>query len=203
MRYLAGLVLLSAVALTLPGCASDVPESGHEAASAETSNWDQFHAEYPDVPKPETTVIRTVDHEERAAVIADCLHEAGFPDVHAEPDGGLSWQTTQAEQFALAKYVCFEQYPLDPKYDVQVSDEQLGELYDYLTLVQVPCLEDLGFEIPEAPSKTRFIETYFDSPEWLPYAQVVSPDAPADAYERAIELCPQNPPPGSEYDLLS
>ncbi len=200
MRCLGGLALLSTVTLTLLGCAADVP--AEEAASDDPSQWDLFHAEYPDVPKPETTVVRTVEHDEWAAAMADCLREAGFPDVRAEPDGGLSWETSQADQFALAKYICSEQYPLDPQYDVQVTDEQLGKLYDYLTLVQVPCLEAQGFEIPEAPSKTRFIETYFDSPEWLPYAQVVGPEVAEEAYERAVELCPQNPPPGSEYDLL-
>jgi len=201
MRYFGSLVLLSVAAVTLLGCTSDVPDES--TVSGDQSQWEQFHAEYPDVPKPEITVVRTVEHGERSAVIAECLHEAGFPDVRAEPDGGLSWETAQAEQFALAHYICSEQYPLDPKYNVQATDEQLGELYDYLTLVQVPCLEALGFEIPEAPSKTRFVETYFDSPEWLPYVQVIGPEVPADDYDRAIEQCPQTPPPGSEYDLLS
>jgi hypothetical protein len=201
MRYIAAFVATIAAAFTLVGCAPEV--SGESVASDDTSYWDEFHAQYPDVPKPETTVVRTVDRDEWDQVIAECLHEAGFPDVQADPEGGLSWQTSQAEAFALAMYVCQAQFPLDPKYDVQVTDEQLGKLYDYLTLVQVPCLEALGFDIPEAPSKARFVETYFDAPEWLPYTAVTSPEAPAEAAERAIELCPQNPPPGSEYDLLS
>lgn len=201
MRHLASLALLSAVALTLVGCTPGLP--AEEIVSNDTNHWNEFHAEYPDVPKPETTVIRTVELDEWAAVVADCLHEAGFPDVQAEADGGLSWETSQADAFALAKYICSEQYPLDPKYSVQVTDEQLGELYDYLTIVQVPCLEALGFDIPDAPSRTRFVETYPDEAEWLPYGQVVLPSVPGELYERAVESCPQTPPSGSEYDLYS
>lgn len=69
------------------------------------------HSQYPDVPKPDTTVVRMMCYDERDSVIADCLHEAGFS---SRP----------------------------------VADEQLGKLYDYLTIVQFPCLESLGFTVP-------------------------------------------------------
>jgi len=201
MRKDAPIAVLLLAVLAVSGCAESPSEVGPVGG---TSDWEQFHAEFPDVPKPETTVVRTVDPAEWASVIANCMHEAGFPDVVAEEDGSLSWEglTEQAEQLGLAKYICLAQYPLDPKYTTKPTEEQIGKVYDYLTLVQVPCLEELGFEIPEPPSKTRFIETYLDSPEWLPYAQVAGPDVPAEAYEQAVELCPQSPPPGSEYDLF-
>ena len=193
-------VLLVAV-LALAGC-SQTPPAQHEVGGG-SSDWEQFHAEYPNAPRPDTQVIRNVDLDEWATVIADCLHDAGFPNVHADSDGGLSYETPpqQAEPFGLAKYVCMAQYPLDPKYTKPATDEQLGKLYDYLTLVQVPCLEAQGLEVPPPPSKTRFIETYYDSPEWLPFAMVSEQAEANGTLDQLDRLCPQTPPVGSEYYL--
>lgn len=192
---------LALVLLALAGCSSTTSSITAEGGAGD---WEQFHSEFPNVSKPDTSVVRTVDPEEWASVIATCMNDAGFPDVVADGDGSLSWEgpTQQAEQLGLAKYICLAQYPLDPKYTTKPTDEQIGLVYDYLTLVQVPCIEAHGIEVPEAPSRAIFIETYLDSPEWLPYALI---SAEADAQGVLSELqeqCPQSPPPGSEYDVF-
>jgi hypothetical protein len=191
------------VLLLLAGCAS--PGTAQGSGEAGTGDWEQFHSEYPDVPMPSTEVVRVVSLDEWASVMADCLHDAGFPDVTADDDGGISYSSPadQASQLALAKYVCSAQYPIDPKYTDEPTDDMVGELYEYLTKVQVPCLEEQGITVPEPPSKTIYIESYGEGDTWVPYLAI-----PAEAYgdgtfDELQELCPQGPPPGSEFDPFS
>ena len=41
-------------------------------------------------------------------------------------------------------YTCNAKYPMDPKSNVPLTDEGLGELFDYFTDELKPCLEAEG-----------------------------------------------------------
>lgn len=200
------LITFTLAAILLAGC-SQGPEvvdgASVQLAPDVQAEWDQFHGQFPEIKQPVVPLVRSVDREDWALVIAECLSEAGFPDVSADVDGGLSFSlaTGQAEAFGLAKFICVAQFPLESKYTEPLSDEKLAKLYDYLTQVQAPCLEGLGYPISTPPSKQRFIETYLVAPEWLPYGEL-----PANVYEGeeidiALESCPDQPPKGSDYYL--
>ena len=74
------------------------------------------------------------------------MHDLGWPDVRATSDGGLDRQdpNTQAGAHTLAMYTCNAKYPMDPKSNVPLTDEGLGELFDYFTDELKPCLEAEG-----------------------------------------------------------
>jgi hypothetical protein len=85
-------------------------------------------------------------------------------------------------------------FPIDPKYTTPLTDQQLGALYDYNLNTLVPCLEAEGYEVPDAPSKTTFIDTFLSDP-WYPYADAFGSGSYSQAeYYRVSELCPQWPP---------
>lgn len=194
------------VLLLLTGCTTAGPTAqlaGGELDPDVQAEWQNLHSQFPDVVQPHVEIIRRVDREVWAATIADCLREAGYPDVNADPDGGLSFETleSQAEQFALAKYVCVAQFPLETRFTAPLTEEQLGRLYDYMTLVQAPCLEAQGFDIPAPPSKQRFVETYATAPEWLPYANLPLDVLQSDRLAEIQDLCPEDPQKDSQYYL--
>jgi hypothetical protein len=190
----------------LVGCSAASPPAEHPAGELDLdvqAEWENLHREFPEVIRPEVEIVRRVERPDWGATIAECLNESGFPDVSADEDGGLSYETliSQAEQFALAKYICVAQYPLEKKYTTPLDDEQLGGLYDYLTLVQAPCLETLGYEIVAPPSKQRFVETYATAPDWLPYSQIPIDVLMSDELANIQDACPESPPEESEYYL--
>lgn len=167
------------------------------------AEWNSVHLQFPNAVQPEVEIVRRVDPGDWATAIAACLNDSGFPDVTADADGGLSYQnqSAQTERFALAKYSCVAAYPLEKKYTAPLDDEQLGNIFDYLTLVQVPCLEAQGFEISDPPSRQRFIETYVTAPEWLPYGELPIEVLQSDELATIQALCPEDPPESSEYYL--
>lgn len=199
-----------AVLLVLTGCTAAEPSADPpgEPAVAQLdpdvqAEWENLHREFPDAIQPEVEIIRRVDREDWATVIADCLNESGFPDVTADADGGVTYYTLtdQAEQFLIAKYICVAQYPLEKKFTSPLDDEQLGDLYDYLALMQAPCLESQGFDIPAPPSRQRFIETYATAPEWTPYGSLPLDVLMSDQLAGLQAACPEEPPADSEYYL--
>lgn len=200
-----GALPLSAL-LFLTGCTAAEASAGPAASELDLdvlAEWQSMHAQFPDAIQPEVEIVRRVNPDDWAMTIADCLQESGYPDVTADADGGLSFENlgTQAEQFALAKYVCVAQFPLEKRFTAKLTDEQLGGLYDYMTLVQTPCLEAQGFDIPAPPSKQRFVETYLTAPEWLPYANIPIDVLQSGGLATVQAVCPEDPPKDSEYYL--
>jgi len=198
--------------LLLTGCTAAQPSANPSAGSAAAqldldvqAEWQNVHGQFPDAIQPDVKIVRRVDRDDWATTIAQCLNESGFPDVTADADGGLTYETptSQMEPFALAKYICVAQYPLEKKFTAPLTNKQLGGLYDYMTLVQAPCLEAQGFDIPAPPSRQRFIETYATAPEWLPYANLPRDVLMGDQLAKLQALCPEDPPKDSKYYLFN
>lgn len=199
MRHVqsAGAVVLALVVAALAtGCATDLQDTDPGLQQ----EWQQLQAQYPGTQRPDVDVVRVVDKEDWAEAIVDCLLDAGFPGVAAGVDGSISWQASseRAADFALAKYVCAAQYPIDPKYTEPLTDAQIGTLYDYYVTEQVPCLEGLGVAVEPPPTRSDFIASYRAGPEWLPYLSLTEKQLVDGEVARA---CPQEPARGSEFYL--
>lgn len=197
-------VSLVVLGILLGGCAGVEPETTEGSLDADVeAEWSALHGQYPNVERPEVEIIRRISPDDWATTMAACLNDAGFPDVIAGGDQSLSFETSsaQAAPFALAKYICTAQYPLNEKFTTPLNDEQLGGLYDYLTLVQTPCLESHGFSISAPPSKQHFIETYTTTPDWIPYEQLPMSAFEDGTFAEVEVACPQDPPKDSEYYL--
>ncbi|HWK19842.1 MAG TPA: hypothetical protein VNR37_03610 [Microbacteriaceae bacterium] len=160
--------------------------------------WTQFAARFPDVERPSIERVRYIDIGEWPTVIGDCMHTEGFTQVGVNAFGdGIDFGEVPAEQeeaFELARYVCTARYPLDPKISRPLDDDQISRLYDYYVGEHIKCLEELGYTIPEPPTRQSFIETYATQP-WLPI-QFAAQQARAlgmDAMVEMMRTCPQLP----------
>jgi hypothetical protein len=152
---------------------------------------EHFLGTFPDIEVPVVARIRFIDMKDWADTLADCLTEAGFPTTAS--GGGISSTPPTGQELAwgLAAYTCSAQYPVDPRQTRPPSDAQIAYLYDYYTMIAVPCLEEVGFtDIAEPPSKQTYISTYGTPGLWSPYEQSHSTAA---QWEEAAVSCPQVP----------
>lgn len=161
--------------------------------------WNDVLVQYEDAERPPYAVVRMIDHDEWGEVIARCMNEAGFPSVKDSGDGGVlsgDLVISQGEAYAIAMYDCNARYPLDPKFNEPVTDEDLSLIYDYLVDTQMPCLEAHGYEVVEPPSRQQFIENYETDP-WIPSGPIIMAIAQTDDFTPAMKLledCPDTPP---------
>ncbi|TFD49587.1 hypothetical protein E3T55_10940 [Cryobacterium frigoriphilum] len=213
------LLLVSATLMVLSGCSIDTSEPAQSdltapTASAEPTNstplvldaasqdlldwdWEQVLRESPDAERPVIEIVRFTDSDDWASAMESCMNDLGWPD-RATADGGLDHgmiQDAQAGAHALAIYTCNAKYPMDPKYNVPLTDERLSELFDYFTDELQPCLEAEGYDVPESPSRETFIDTYAENGAWHLYENVSTgqstwnsinakcPQIPVDFYE--------------------
>lgn len=111
-------------------------------------------------------------------------------------DGGITTGNlppAQEESFNLAMFTCMAQYPLDPKYSATLTDDRLGVLYEYYVKTLTPCLEAQGYSVTPAPSKSTFIDTYYDK-TWTPYVDLNNAFVGTQAeWDRINGACPQWP----------
>lgn len=158
--------------------------------------WGTFASRYPDAERPDAQLVRYVDEQEIPQAMADCLIAAGWTNVTVRADGGVAAgpsDPAQQEAFDMSMFVCMVQYPLDPKYTVELSTERLESLYDYYVGDLKACLELEGYEVNDAPSKTTFIETFYDV-GWTPYVAINNSFAGTeDAWATLNRACPQWP----------
>lgn len=195
--------LLAAVSLAActPASRLDPDEDGESSppATLQTvsqqidADWQAFSDQYPDVQRPVVDIVRVVGLEDWATTIAACMGDQGFA-VSVSRDNGLEWESlpvAQAESFALAQFICSATYPLNPKVNVPLDDEQLARLYDYFVNELTPCLEGEGFAVGDAPSLQAFTDDYYSERSWSPYDAVVSQQSSEDDWYEVNEKCPQ------------
>jgi len=193
--------------VSLSGCIGAEPVSTSDpidltdeqlAQSILDQSWAEYSARFPDVQRPRIERVRFITGDEWPTVISDCMHSEGFGQVGLNVfEDGIDFGVVPAEQeaaFELARYVCAARFPLNPKLQRPLSDDQLFRLYDYYVGDHTACLESLGYTIPEPPTKQVFIETHLATP-WLPI-YFAAPQARArgiDAIVEMIKSCPQQP----------
>ncbi len=204
LRELLVASVLGCSLFALAGCGSAGPDFSpavlSEAEAAEMieaeieRRWEQLASQYPDAVRPQVEVVRTVDSHEWAEVVAACMNDNGF-DASASRDGGLTSGTIlagQLEPYEMQLFACKAMYPLDPKYRLPFTEEQLKYLYWYYTNELRDCLEERGYEVTEPPSEVRFLETFATAAGWSPYDGILPRSQ--DAYLDLYEACPETPP---------
>lgn len=202
-----GLRIAAALSLVvgLAGCAaSDVADSGEgigpsgdALVESEVQAWDSLQQQYPSAERPNVERVRYVSMEEWDDVIVDCLRREGYSQVTVGPTGGVSYEgiaDSQMQAFQVAQFSCSVQYPLDPKYAQPLTDEILTRLYEYSVGELAECLEELGYEVSEAPSLRTFIDSYSTDP-WSPFGDALmqANQQGADATIQLFDECPEHP----------
>lgn len=201
-RYLslltiAGACVLLSGCMTTPDTAPDTALTGVEAIVQEDLDnaWESVLSEFPDAQRPDTEVVRFVDLSEIAVTLADCLFDAGWTNVSATPDNGIDSGDVpieQAEAYAIAYFTCYAMYPLDPRYNVPLSDDQIKRLYEYFVDELAPCLESRGFAVSAPPSEQQFVESYATDGGWDLYGEVAA-NVDEDGWYEINRACPQYP----------
>ena len=204
---LAHLALVGAATLLfLSGCATssdirppDVPNISTADLEAQAAldldrARSQYLGQFPDVEVPVVQRVRFIALNGWADVMAECLRAAGF-DATSTPDGGLQAGPPVGQEipFGLAGYTCSAQYPIDPRENLPLNEDQIRYLYEYYVQVATPCLEALGFtNLPEPPSQQSYIGSYPTGPSWDIYSTVAEQADEEEWYE-ANAKCPQRP----------
>jgi len=202
-RRLTLIAIGSSMALLLAGCFAEIrlpvgPDTS-AAALATQANADReraladLHREFPDAVVPEVETIRFVALNEWPESNASCLREEGFS-AEAGFDGvATSAPPGQEEPFAIANYACALKYPINPRENIELNDDQVRYIYDYATQVMTPCLNAEGYDVPPAPSRETFIATYGQEGFWEPYGLVAQATGGKE-WENINRKCPQRPP---------
>lgn len=189
-------------ASTLAGCAAapapPAPNStgSNSAVQAVIDDaWAALQAQYPNAARPQVEVVRMVTTDEWATVMVDCLEDEGYPYATAPGDGSVVWSDVpdaQVEAFDIARFKCSAMYPRDPAHQEPLKESQLDRLYDYYSGEMTQCLTALGYDVPSAPSRETFRETYATDP-WLPFEDAYANAGSPEAAALLEDACPQIP----------
>ena len=157
--------LIASVALTcllLAGCSTTGSDSGDSA-----------------VPVDEVSEIDQ---------LAGCVREAGF-DVTVFPPDGMSVDAPPEQQSEVAAIQDECRESLGVFQFEELTDADYDTLYE-ASLENARCLTDLGYDIPPAPSRQAFQDTYESDP-WLPYSSPGLAALGPEEFAKAEEECPQ------------
>ncbi len=156
--------------------------------------WNQLLEMFPDAKRPDVEQIRVVSASEWAEVISQCVEEEGFP-ASVRADGGISFGSIpdgQAEAQNLAMYTCRVKYPVDPSYNLPLTEGEASFLYGYYRDTLVPCLSAHGYEL-EVPSESVFDDKIKTGGGlWSPYQDLAN--ISSEAFQAIDAACPQVPP---------
>lgn len=203
MRPFAALSLAALMLLT--GCAAPESTPATDPALEQRMRaiadqaWDDLLAKHRDAQRPEYRVERMITMDEWGSVIAGCMNDLGFTSVTDSGDGGIlsgDMNPGQSEPYDIALYDCQARYPLDPKYSDPLTEEMIAKIYDHYVDELTPCVEGLGYDVPTAPSRQRFMETYATNP-WNPLGDIITEIAASENgndIQLLLEACPELPP---------
>lgn len=133
----------------------------------------------------------TADSQPTAMV--DCLAGKGW-EVTANPDGSYTAgvPTEQVNEFQAAETECIVELGLDEPWSL--TEAEAAAYFDAL-VAAAECLRDeLGYDIPEPPSRQAAIEEIMTPPidlGWDPYAGPILGATSGDEYEVIFATCPQ------------
>lgn len=157
-------------------------------------SWASIASMDPQAVRPETAIIRYVTIKDHFRLVADCVNEQGFT-ANLGADGGISFgevPPAQGTALNIALYVCTASYPLEDKYTLPPTEDQLRRLYEYQANESVACLRALGYTISAPPSLQQFIDTFNTQDAWSPFAEALATATEVEAIE-ANAACPQQP----------
>ncbi len=126
-----------------------------------------------------------VPWDEVTALEIQCLRDHG---VSVEESGPIGISYTGTEQQGMLWMAYFEacMAGLNLPDESTLTPEDFGDVFDFW-LDQADCFRELGFLIPDPPSRDSFIETY-PVVDWVPHRFV-----PEGQLQSALETCPGSP----------
>lgn len=145
---------------------------------------------------PVVEVVRELEPEEVSEVVQECLGAAGFP---TGADGAISHPEDQQETFYLAYYTCHAQFPVKEIYLQPLTDEQRLFIRSHWIDSVIPCLAELGYELPQPPSAQAYLDSLGTAEEYTISGELVEFGIPYSAIETALRECPENPPSAAVY----
>ncbi|MEA2010671.1 MAG: hypothetical protein U9N78_08205 [Actinomycetota bacterium] len=128
---------------------------------------------------------REVPWDEVNALLIRCLRDQGW-DVTPIDSDGISFESIPLEQSRMSEATfdaCYAGLNLP---DSMTTRGDVEAVYDFW-VEQAACLRGQGVEVPEAPSRETFLETY-PAVDWVPYRSV-----PGDRFDEVQGVCPQAP----------
>ncbi|MCU1439791.1 MAG: hypothetical protein JWP85_788 [Rhodoglobus sp.] len=205
----AGLALAASIVL-LAGCsaAPSLPPGLTPAgvkALIDEQNAAWWNGMFPDEPQPVIEPVSYDTYEVQGPRVEECMLTAGIPGVTVSGNGGYIFDPNDREvmdAFNRQMYICMMTYPAAFDFDAPeergyYSPEQLAFIYDYVVERTMPCLNMLGYTMPEPPNRETFIETFYVSGYSLPYYQLSPGLTDTEAWERVLLRCP--PPPIGQW----
>lgn len=149
------------------------------------------------------SVVRWVNAIEFAEIKANELNKYGIKAI-VDETGGLSYipgiPESQQELLNQINYDLYSQYPIDPIYTTDFTEEQLGMLWDYWSEYYIPCMNAQGITLEQSPvSRETFISTFLlpNSERWWPIhaGQSLAPETRS----KISRICPPFPAPKYLY----
>lgn len=194
-------MLLAAVVLALVGCsATPAPEPGLDPADVDELRdylIDTYWAStgLSDDLRPPRPSVTVVDASDRDSAYVKCMNNAGFDNYYALSDGGYTIgdasMDARPEDELIADYVCGTSFEIDGQFDGVYNDEQLDYLFDYYQQILVPCLQVLGYQVAEVPSRAVFAGNWGG---WHPYFSVEALQQEAFFEDKRVPVkCPPTP----------
>lgn len=123
--------------------------------------------------------------------------EQGFPGEIQGSGVKFALTTGQEGAFALANYICKGKCPVAEIYMLPLDAEQWQAVYTFRQESTAPCLEELGYTVPEPPSPDVFVASEGD---WDPLSEVerqVARDIAQgrrESFDEVAATCPSSPP---------
>ncbi len=97
------------------------------------------------------------------------------------------------ETLSLSEYICTGRFPIDPDVMQPTTRGQARVYFEYYTTVQVPCLQSLGYEIPDQPTLEEFLALHAAGKWWMPENDPTLNEHPEEL-NAALATCPPFPP---------
>ena len=178
-------VLLLVLALTLAGCASAPADDPADVSLRLQHRLDsEFNPRLGGIDRPAATPVRFSLPNGWGGLMRGCMKDSGFDAFEYDRFYGFTnagkQQVYTGEQ-GLAWYHCTQELPTYDTVYVEFSDADLDLLYDYYVELLVPCLESVGAEVAEVPSRAAFADGGEGQPGWWnPYLSVMTPGSSAN-----------------------
>jgi hypothetical protein len=162
-------------------------EAAARAAAADTK-WAWIAQHYPDLVRPQASVVHVADEGDYVASIAPCFEALDVPVTYTYGNRGYGSDSSDPDD-VVNQYRCEVEYPGRPQPPFTAA--QVPYVYDYFVQFKAPCITGLGYELSAPatpPTKDEFVANW-PRPGYNPGAANVY-----DAELAAVELaCPNFP----------
>lgn len=184
--------------LLLAGCAAapELPRPmtyGEAKKQVAEQNLQWWQSIFPGEPMPEIEPIEFREPGVADTLVQDCLKAANIPGLRFDDSGGWSYTSNGGgggTEFDRAQFVCNLQYPYDvsdPSKLGMLTQEEKAWIWEYNRGRLVPCLQLLGYSVPQRSGD------YSPNDYWNPYFEMMPLPSDAGEWARIDLRCPHSP----------